>query len=279
MASSDDQHQKMCEAVYDAVFQGIKQDLKEGILSSFNETIQQQQQQIAQQREALIQQKMEIMQIKQSNQMSNTFDECLKWLRALSTVQKVIAVVIVAAVIAFPLLLMDYGATVEVSDHDDPPFVKRVKDVEISYYQHLDRHVIIEKALWNSRAECELTMQHHKEQRKELQNQHDEIAAVCMDVTKYSNAHLIEQEQHKSDLMAKILEMAGINELMNQQYSELMKLQYSDKIKLYAANDTFIWCDMIQKEGLCLDGIVGLCDILMKPNKRLEKKIANVKKK
>eukprot|EP01083_Nonionella_stella_P287597 978990_1 len=163
MASSDDQHQKMCEAVYDAVFQGIKQDLKEGILSSFNETIQQQQQQIAQQREALIQQKMEIMQIKQSSQMSNNFDECLKWLRALSPVQKIIAVLIAAVVIAFPLLLMYHGTNAEVNDHDDPPFVKHVKEVEISYYQHLDRHVIIEKALWNSRAECERAMQYHKE--------------------------------------------------------------------------------------------------------------------
>eukprot|EP01083_Nonionella_stella_P036686 100109_1 len=130
MTSSDDQRQEMCAHVYDAVFRDIKRELKQGMLSSlrdeFNETIQQQKQQIAQQREALIQQKMEIMQIKQSSQMSNNFDECLKWLRALSTVQKVIAVVIVAAVIAFPLLLMDYGATVEVSDHDDPPFVKRV---------------------------------------------------------------------------------------------------------------------------------------------------------
>ena len=70
-------------------------------------------------------------------------------------------------------------------------------------------------------------------------------------------------------------EMGRHSQCMFNKWNKLLLMLYNseaDLIKEYAANDNFTWQHFLEKEGLCIDISGCLCDVLLKPDEKFERR-------
>eukprot|EP01084_Bolivina_argentea_P013426 25200_1 len=156
------------------------------------------------------------------------------------------------------------------------------EQTSVEYLRHLDRHLTIDKALWDYEEVCHSEAQKHKEETQRKQTEADEIQKMlsekCGEASKYSKEYIQQELGKHYELEVDIAKRENYQKCMDEQIEQLKTLRKNKSvIKWYAEHDTFKWGDMMYKEGLCEDPSKCLCKILLKSNRNIERRIEKSK--
>ena len=154
-------------------------------------------------------------------------------------------------------------------------------EIDVAYIKAKSKHVEIKEAADRYEAKCRSKRHKHLEETKHFSLELDRIEEKLAAKNEagdnvYSKEHRKELGRKAEDLVAKIKERLRYESCMAQQMGKLENVSGVEVIQSHAVSVKFNWKDMMIQEGLCDDPNKCFCDILLKPDLRLDASLKRI---